>query len=82
MAIIQSSPKLAKKADDERAQQALTKKIAMRIEQTMASRAAPDGAGLSLVSTDGSAAKPQALKPSLGVGRSASKGSVLSKKAR
>ena len=61
--------------------QALTKKIQMRIEETMASRAATDGGGLSLVSADTGPAASQGMKQSLGIGRSANK-SVLSKKKK
>ena len=46
-------PKIAKKATEARVNDALTKKITARIEQTMASRAANDGGGLSILKDDG-----------------------------
>ena len=67
--------------------QELTKRIAQRIEQTMAARASTDGGGLNMLTTEGAAGntKPVGLKTSLGLGRSGSGsggGSLLSKKKR
>ena len=45
-------PKIEKKSSDYRANAELTKKITARIEQTMAARAATDGAGLHVVSSE------------------------------
>ena len=45
--------KIAKKQTEQRAQEALTKKIAARIEATMASRASGDGGGLRVLKDEG-----------------------------
>ena len=45
-------PKIAKAQAEERAQSALTKKIAARIEETMAARAGHDGGGLRVLKVD------------------------------
>lgn len=52
-------PKIEKKQVEERAQSALTKKITMRIEQTMAARAGTDGGGLKMVKLDDTSAQKQ-----------------------
>eukprot|EP00326_Haptolina_ericina_P000003 CAMPEP_0181214906 /NCGR_PEP_ID=MMETSP1096-20121128/25720_1 /TAXON_ID=156174 ORGANISM="Chrysochromulina ericina, Strain CCMP281" /NCGR_SAMPLE_ID=MMETSP1096 /ASSEMBLY_ACC=CAM_ASM_000453 /LENGTH=102 /DNA_ID=CAMNT_0023306707 /DNA_START=18 /DNA_END=326 /DNA_ORIENTATION=+ len=46
-------PGIAKRTSQFSAQQDITKQIVNRIEKTMASRAATDGAGLSMVKDDG-----------------------------
>ncbi|KAL1520737.1 hypothetical protein AB1Y20_022305 [Prymnesium parvum] len=50
---LQIKPSINKQTTAYAAQQAITKKIVKKIEQTMAARASTDGAGLSVVKADG-----------------------------
>lgn len=57
-------PKIGKASATAAAHSALTKQITLRIEQTMAARAATDGGGLSVLKSDG---PEKMLKPNASV---------------
>ena len=61
------APKIAKKQAEERSQRELTKKIAARIEQTMAARANTDGGGLRVLKADEGDSSVKPLRPNASV---------------